>query len=204
MRSKIIISLLFVLMLGLGNLALAAQGELSFPITIKIAGDDIDLQGNNDTVVAFTPTKFNEVAFSNNESGQPRSTLKNVGAATVDYTVRAEIASGAWQLGSETADNVSVLYAVFTRPLSFSNDGGEEKYRHDLTLADFGAEDIVTATAKVATDEVFAISSQEKAIKGYGVHPDSDRSLRYILKTPLSGDANEQTINVIIGAQISQ
>lgn len=173
---------------------------LAYPITISIATDQIMLQGDT-TQVSFGFVAFNNSVFSNLAQGQPRSTVKQIGWATIDYTALATI-SGGWSLSTVRGANIAVLYAVFTRALR-ADEAVSPDIGRTLVAGDFDASDILTSTARRASATSLAVNTETSAVKGYNIlNVDSERSLRYRIDTPTGGLVAPQTITITIGGII--
>jgi len=193
--------ILISIVLGINYLGVAANDKVNFPIMVRVATDPVDLESESDPdePARMGIAGYGTTILSNYRDGQPKAVLRNNGYATLNYTVKAQVKQGEWNLALQTGENQAVLYGIFTQAATSSYDPNNGR---EVALEDFAPNDIITATPKVATSVDFAQDSENnEEVKGYNVSPNnSERVLRYRLDTPSSGSAEQQTIVVTIGA----
>jgi len=198
------------LICGLSTSSFAANTSLTFPITVHVVSDPIDLQGVTDAV-AFGAVAPGVPSLSNYPQGQPRSTVAQMGYATIALRVHAAVTSPgvAWTLGETPGATNAVLAGVFTAPLlPGETSPSNPDFERSLVDADFGVSgafsdnDIIMGLPQVKTASATVFSregGEQPQFQGFNITPATNtRNLRYRLVAPTAGSPDEQTINVTI------
>jgi hypothetical protein len=140
------------------------------------------------TVTAGDPYAFGNLIVGSSSHSATGVTVLNDGNVTSTYSlwVATTTAGSPWSIGTSlpTGPNVAVLSAGFhpSRPAA----------------AGFGAEDVVTGAAALATGAVFTIDGSET---GVAVPAGQNRSLWFRLDMPTVSDTeNQQTLTVTLTA----
>lgn len=208
MRKILLTAVALMMVAGLAAPGFAATLQLTYPVTVTLAADPIDLDGIV-AAVSFGSVGLSQIVYSNQAQGQPRSTIENLGYARVDYELDAAVvASGAgpaWTLGAAPAADTCVLRAIATAALTTEDDMA---IGQTLGAAFFEANDDLDNAAgyQVCSDTVFASDAWSntllvKALDVVSGLPNSSRSFRYQLQTPTSStDAVGMTFNITISA----
>ncbi len=201
---RILLALLAVGMVS--GISMAATDTMNFPITVQI-GYAIDLVATN-AEVNWGSVQPGAASFSQLASGQPRSTVDQMGYATIHYHVTAGVASAvtwtanAWTLVSTVpaVANEARLSGVFTAPLTVADAPANPDFAHDLVVGDFAADDVITGTLNSASATNLCRTGELMQFRGYNVSSsNASRSLRYMLDAPITGSYdNQQRITVTI------
>jgi hypothetical protein len=211
MRKILLTAVALVMVAGLAAPSFAATLLITYPITVTLAADPIDLSGVN-APVSFGLVGLSQTVYSNQTQGQPRSTIVNLGFARVDYELDAAVvASGAgpaWTLGAAAGADTCVLRAIATAAVLETEAPTSGLL---LAAAHFEANDDLDNAVgyQVCSDTVFASDAwigNTMVVKAYDVVsglPNSSRSFRYQLQTPTSStDVVGMTFNITISAVV--
>lgn len=208
---KILLTAVALMMVAGPAFAAGPTLQITYPVTVTLASNPIDLAGVN-APVSFGNVALNDIVYSNQAQGQPRSTIVNNGYARVDYELDAAVVQmgtgPAWTLGAAPAADTCVLRAIATCAVRTDEDLAAGL---TLTAAYFEANDDFDNVAGVQTcsDTVFASDvwvGNTLQVKAYDVVsglPNSSRSFRYQLQTPTSStDVVGMTFNITISAVV--
>jgi opacity protein-like surface antigen len=209
---KILLSLVAMMFLASAAQAAVVTGPtIDFPISVTV-NEAIQLSATVD-VLDFGSVSTGINVFSNLGQGNPRATVQNIGAQEIDLNalVLVSSAGNVMTLGttlSDTAADQGVLAGIWTY---YNNDDGVDPDGLDLTIGKFADDDVLDATASVATvagahqDPLDPAIIGGQNIPGYDVPQWESRSMRFLFQTPSSVPTtiNEpQTMTVTIGGQL--
>lgn len=208
MRKILLTAVALMMVAGLAAPGFAATLQLTYPVTVTLAADPIDLIGVN-AAVSFGSVGLSQTVYSNQAQGQPRSTIENIGYARVDYELDAAVvpagAGPAWTLAAAPGADACVLRAIATAALTTDDNPA---IGQTLDASFFEANDNLDNAAgyQVCSDTVFASDAwvgNTLLVKAYDVAsglPNSSRSFRYQLQTPTSSTDTGMTFNITISA----